>query len=156
MAVGAVAGAAPTDAFVEAVAADLKAHRGSSLVVAGESQPPAVHALAHAINEALGNVGKTVTYSDPVAAGPANQAASLAELVADMNAGKVSTLVILEGNPVFTAPADLEFARAMEQGRSAHPPRPLRRRDVAPLPLARARRRIRSRPGATRAPSTER
>jgi len=115
VAVGAIASAAPTDPFVEAVAADLKAHRGSSLVVAGESQSPAVHALAHAINEALGNAGRTVTYSQPVAGGPSNQSAALAELALDMTAGKVSTLVILDGNPVFDAPADLEFAKAMDK-----------------------------------------
>src|SRR5262245_1214076 len=59
VAVGAISSAAPTDPFVEAVAADLKAHRGAGLVVAGESQPPTVHALAHAINQTLGNDGRT-------------------------------------------------------------------------------------------------
>ena len=113
VAVGAVASAAPTDPFVEAVAADLKAHRGSGLVVAGESQPPSVHALAHAINETLGNAGNTVTYSAPVAGGPADQAAAFAELVEDMEADKVSTLVIVGGNPVYTAPADLGFVKAL-------------------------------------------
>ena len=44
------------------VAKDLQAHRGTSLVVAGDYQPAAVHALAHAMNQALGNVGTTVTY----------------------------------------------------------------------------------------------
>jgi len=115
VAVGAIASAAPTDPFVEAVASDLKSHRGAGLVVAGESQPPAVHALAHAINEALGNAGKTVTYSEPVAGGPSDQTAALAELVRDMEAGRVSTLVILDGNPVFNAPADFGFAKAMER-----------------------------------------
>ncbi len=115
VAVGAIASAAPTDPFVEAVAADLKAHRGRGLVLAGESQPPSVHALAHAINETLGNAGSTVTYSEPVAGGPEDQAAALAALVRDMDAGKVTTLVIVEGNPVFTAPADLGFANAMEK-----------------------------------------
>ncbi|HTY42209.1 MAG TPA: TAT-variant-translocated molybdopterin oxidoreductase [Thermoanaerobaculia bacterium] len=115
VAVGAIAGASRTDPFVEAVAADLKAHRGSSLVVAGETQPPSVHALAHAMNEALGNVGKTVAYVAPAAAAPADQTAALRALVADMNAGKVTTLVIVDGNPVYDAPADLEFARALEK-----------------------------------------
>ncbi len=114
-AVGAVPPDGPTDSFAAAVAADLKAHRGTGLVVAGETQPPVVHALAHAMNEALGNAGKTVTYVEPAAGGPANQTAALAELVADMEAGKVTMLVILEGNPVFDAPADLQFARALEK-----------------------------------------
>jgi molybdopterin-containing oxidoreductase family iron-sulfur binding subunit len=113
VAVGAIASAAPTDPFVEAVAADLKAHRGSSLVVAGEAQPPAVHALAHAINEALGNAGKTVTYVESAAPEAAGSGAAFTQLVADMKAGTVSTLVIIGGNPVYDAPADLEFTRAM-------------------------------------------
>ncbi len=114
-AVGAIPSGPAADPFAAAVAADLKANRGKGLIVAGESQPPAVHALAHAINEVLGNSGKAVTYTAPVAAGPENQAATLAALVHDMEAGSVSTLVILGGNPVFNAPADLGFAKAMER-----------------------------------------
>ena len=96
-----------------AIAKDLQAHRGTSLVIAGDGQPPAVHALAHAMNEALGNVGRTVTYTDAVEAAPLDQAQSLRDLVADMNAGSVDLLVIVGGNPVYTAPADLKFADAM-------------------------------------------
>ena len=44
---------------------DLQAARGRSLVIAGEGQSPAVHALAHAMNAALGNVGTTVSYTQP-------------------------------------------------------------------------------------------
>ena len=72
-----------------------RATRGSSVVIAGDHQPPAVHALAHAINQALGNVGKTVIYTDPVDANPVNQTESLQGLVADMRAGKVDMLLIL-------------------------------------------------------------
>ena len=96
--------------WIAAVVRDLHAHRGSSLVIAGDSQPPAVHALAHAINDALGNVGKTVVYTDPVEASPVNQTQSLRELVADMKSGQVDMLVIIGANPVYAAPADLEFA----------------------------------------------
>ena len=56
--------------WVEAVARDLESHRGRSLVLAGEQQPPAVHALAHALNEALGNVGATVEYVEPPEVAP--------------------------------------------------------------------------------------
>ena len=69
-----------------------------------------VHALAHAMNDALGNVGHTVIYTDPVEAQPVDQMASLRELVEDMEAGLVELLVILGGNPVYTAPADFHFA----------------------------------------------
>jgi len=99
--------------FADAVAKDLQAHRGSSLVIAGDGQPPAVHALAHAMNLRLGNAGKTVVYTQPVEAEPVNQLDSLRDLVADMNAGKVDLLVIVGGNPVYTAPADLDFASAL-------------------------------------------
>ena len=59
--------------WTRAVAKDLAAHRGTSLVIAGEEQPPAVHALAHAMNAALGNVGKTVYYTEPLEANPVNE-----------------------------------------------------------------------------------
>jgi len=102
-------------AALPVMAADLNAHRGRSVVVAGPQQPAAVHALARAMNEALGNVGTTVTYAAPVTASPADGAASLSMLVGEMNAGKVDVLVILGGNPVFTAPADLDFAGALSK-----------------------------------------
>ena len=53
-------------AWIDAVATDLQQHRGASIVIAGNEAPPAVHALAHAMNAVLGNVGKTVTYTDPL------------------------------------------------------------------------------------------
>ncbi len=100
--------------FATAVAADLKAHAGSSVVIVGDHQPPAVHTLAHAINQALGNVGKTVVYTDPVDANPVNQTESLRDLVADMRSGKVDLLVIIGGNPAYDAPADFGFADALK------------------------------------------
>ena len=111
-ALGAAGGAAGTDngAWVAAVAKDLQAHRGTSLVVAGDYQPAAVHALAHAMNQALGNVGATVTYGPAIEAAPQDQASSITALSAAMAAGQVELLVILGGNPVFSTPADLKFA----------------------------------------------
>ena len=81
-----------------------------SLVVAGEQQPAEVHALGHAINAALGSVGTTLYYTGPVEAQPVNHLESLRELCADIEAGKVETLVILGANPVYTAPHDFDFA----------------------------------------------
>jgi MoCo/4Fe-4S cofactor protein with predicted Tat translocation signal len=92
---------------------DLLAHRGSSVVIAGDHQSPTVHLAAHAINAELGNVGKTVFYTDPIDANPINQTESIKDLVADMRGGKVDLLVILGGNPVYDAPADLNFADAL-------------------------------------------
>ncbi|HXF64010.1 MAG TPA: TAT-variant-translocated molybdopterin oxidoreductase [Caldilineaceae bacterium] len=99
--------------WIEAAVRDLEAHRGASLVLAGTYQPPVVHALVHAINEALGNAGQTVAYIEPVEAEPVIQLESLMELVEAMAAGAVNTLVILESNPVLTAPAELAFAEQM-------------------------------------------
>jgi MoCo/4Fe-4S cofactor protein with predicted Tat translocation signal len=98
------------DRWLRAVVDDLRAHQGVGIVIAGIQQPPVVHALAHAMNHALGNVGRTLFYTDPVAARPVDQMASLRDLVADMEAGLVDLLVILGGNPVYTAPVDLRFA----------------------------------------------
>jgi len=101
--------------FIAALVRDLQANRGSGIVVAGEEQSPAVHAIAHAINQALGNIGPTVTITEPAEAQPVNQLESLRELVTDMNAGKVRWLFILGGNPVFDAPVDFKFTSAMEK-----------------------------------------
>jgi MoCo/4Fe-4S cofactor protein with predicted Tat translocation signal len=117
-AVGVAAPAAgPLNATVQkmlpVMAQDLLSRRGRSIVIAGPHQPAAVHALARAMNEALGNVGATVTYTAPITATPADGAASLSTLVGEMNAGKVDVLLVLGGNPVFTAPADLGFTQAL-------------------------------------------
>ncbi len=100
-------------AEVQAIAKDLQAHRGTSVVIAGEHQSPQVHALAHALNSSLGNTGKTVLYTNPVEANPVDEIASISELVKDMRSGSVQTLVILGGNPVYDAPADLNFLDAL-------------------------------------------
>jgi molybdopterin-containing oxidoreductase family iron-sulfur binding subunit len=98
------------EGWLAAVVADLQTHQGASIVMPGDYQPPVVHALAHAINDALNNVNQTVGYTDPLEANPVDQAESLQELVEAMAAGQVELLVILEANPVYSAPADLNFA----------------------------------------------
>ena len=100
--------------FGAAIGKDLANHRGASVVIAGDHQTPALHAFTHAMNAALGNVGKTVVYTDPVDANPVNQTESLRDLVADMRAGKVDLLVIMGGNPVYDAPVDLGFGEALK------------------------------------------
>ena len=81
-------------------------------MLAGEGQPPAVHALAAAINVALGNVGKTVAY---VAEAAPSRMASISALAKRLSAGEIETLVVIGGNPVLDAPADLDFAAAMKK-----------------------------------------
>ena len=101
-------------AAVAALARDLQAHRGASVVVPGEQQPPVVHALAHTINHALGNVGNTVVHTELPVEEPVDQSVSVRALVDDMRAGNVRALVILSSNPAYDLPADLQFVRALQ------------------------------------------
>jgi MoCo/4Fe-4S cofactor protein with predicted Tat translocation signal len=110
---GASAAALSNAKWIDAVARELQAHRGACVVIPGEEQSPAVHALAHAMSAALGNVGSTVFHTEPVEAQPVDQVASLRELVTDMKAGRVEFLVMLGGNPVYNAPADFGFLEAL-------------------------------------------
>ncbi len=100
--------------WIAAVAKDLQAHRGRSLVLAGDRQPAAVHLLAHVMNDRLANVGQTVTYTAPIDARPGDRTQSLRDLVHDMETNRVEMLVILGANPVYSAPADLDFAKRLE------------------------------------------
>jgi molybdopterin-containing oxidoreductase family iron-sulfur binding subunit len=108
--------------FLAALAKDLKAHAGKGAVLPGLYQPAPVAALALAINQELGNIGKTTfVTSETVNPLPSDQLADLKSLVADLNAGKVDWLIILNANPIYTAPADLNFVSAFNRaGTVAH------------------------------------
>ncbi|MBN9563364.1 MAG: TAT-variant-translocated molybdopterin oxidoreductase [Alphaproteobacteria bacterium] len=108
---GATPGHAPD--WVGAVASDLKAAHGRAFVHVGPDQPAETHALVHAMNEALGGRGATFDLIDPVEHGPTDQAASLAALVEDMRAGRVTALLMIDINPVYAAPAPLGFTEAL-------------------------------------------
>ena len=100
--------------FLAALAKDLKASNGKSAVIPGLYQDESVAALALAINQALGNVGKTVTVSsEPAVPLPSDQNGDFKKLIADLNAGKVDWLVILNSNPIYSAPVDLGFTDAL-------------------------------------------
>lgn len=96
--------------WIAAMAKDLVAHKGKSIVIAGDHQSPVVHALAHAINGALGNVGQTIVYTDALNANAETlQMDGLRELVKDIDAGAVKMLVIMGGNPMYNTPVDLRL-----------------------------------------------
>jgi molybdopterin-containing oxidoreductase family iron-sulfur binding subunit len=102
---------------LRALAQDLETHRGSTLVLAGRTQPPWVHALAHLMNDALDNTGRTVEYYAP--AEPWEAASQgLRDLTGAIDAGTVDTLLILDGNPVYATPADARLAQRL--GKVAH------------------------------------
>ncbi|NUO71665.1 MAG: 4Fe-4S dicluster domain-containing protein [Frateuria sp.] len=97
---------------LRALAQDLEAQRGRALVLAGRAQPPWVHALAHLLNDALGNAGRTVEYYAPAEPWE-NAGEGLRELTAAMAAGRVETLLVLDGNPAYATPADARFAERL-------------------------------------------
>jgi MoCo/4Fe-4S cofactor protein with predicted Tat translocation signal len=101
--------------WVAPLVKDLKLGGAKAVVLAGETQPPAVHAIAHAMNEALGAVGSTVVYAPPAEASPGAETASLVSLVSEMREGRVDVLVVLGVNPVYTTPADLAFADTLDK-----------------------------------------
>jgi molybdopterin-containing oxidoreductase family iron-sulfur binding subunit len=99
--------------FLAAIAADLANARGRGLVIAGRGQPPVVHAIAHRLNATLGNVGETIEYYRPAPASPAIAVDEIRELAQAMRDRQVTALMILGGNPVYDAPADVRFADAL-------------------------------------------
>ena len=140
--------------WIDALAKDLLANRGKGLIVAGERQPALVHAAVCALNTFLGNTGKTVSYYETKDASLPSVNA-LGSLVSAMKGGAVTTLVILGGNPVFDAPADLAFASAMAKvphtialGHTID--------ETPPTPSGISPARTTSSPGETRAPSVAR
>ena len=100
--------------WLKVVASDLLKARGKSLVCAGYRQAPAVHALVAAINEALGNVGTSVSYVEPADVAQPSRSELIA-LLSKASAGQLKTLVVLGGNPLMNAPADLSFDAAISK-----------------------------------------
>ena len=99
------------------IARDLQANKGASIVIAGEQQPPIVHALAAIMNEKLGNFGKTVFHTDPIEINPTDQLASLLDLVKDLDAGAVDVLIVIGGNPAFNAPVELGMGDRLKKAK---------------------------------------
>ncbi len=100
-------------AWLGAAAAALDANRGRSLLTVGGHHPPALQQLAFAVDARLGNLGHTAEFIPIERPLPVNEDSSLAALVADMTAGQVNTLLILDINPAYTAPPDLDFGAAL-------------------------------------------
>jgi molybdopterin-containing oxidoreductase family iron-sulfur binding subunit len=101
--------------FVQALVEDLRRAGRRAVVVAGDRQPAAVHALALALNQALGSIGTTVQLRAPLLNEPATGFASLRQLAQEIEAGQVDTLLITAQNPVYSAPADLDLAALLRK-----------------------------------------
>lgn len=98
-----------------AMAEDLVANQGLSLIAIGAGQPAELHAQVHALNERLGNVGKTIRYSKEPLARDISSVEALTKLTAEMQSGAVDTLVIIGGNPAYNAPGDIDFVTALSE-----------------------------------------
>ncbi len=101
--------------WLAAVAADLEKNRGRCVVIAGRRQPAVVHALAAALNSALGNVGKTVEYGAPLTTDANNGPKALRGLVEEIASGGIDTLVVTAENPVYGGPADFKLAQLLKR-----------------------------------------
>jgi MoCo/4Fe-4S cofactor protein with predicted Tat translocation signal len=97
--------------FLTAVQDDIKKSGGRFAVVVGPGSSQAAHAAALTVNGG----SKAVAYTETVVPIPGEHAADLKALVGDMNAGKVQWLVMLGVNPLYNAPADLEFEAAFNK-----------------------------------------
>nr|MDQ2668789.1 oxidoreductase [Gemmatimonadota bacterium] len=106
-------------AWVNGAVNDLLANRGRGIVIAGAQQPADVHAMAHALNAAVGNVGSTVHYTGSPILHAGESGRDLATLAAELHSGGVDTLVVLEGNPAYAAPVDLKIATAIRSARNS-------------------------------------
>lgn len=103
--------------FLTAVTEDLLAHVGHGLVLAGPQQPPSVHAIAHRLNVLLGNVGTTVDYLTEAEPERPTHLESIQALTRALTGDEIETLFILENNPVYDAPVDLDFAAALARAK---------------------------------------
>ncbi|MDP9036243.1 MAG: TAT-variant-translocated molybdopterin oxidoreductase, partial [Myxococcota bacterium] len=100
-------------AWTSAVARDLYGRRGASVVLVGDGQPAEVHALGHALNAVLRNVGRTISYAPSAILGAGTDAFDLGPLASALERGEASTLIAIGGNPAYTGFADLDLARHM-------------------------------------------
>ena len=102
-------------AFVDQSVAAIRANPGKALVCFGAHLPVAVQSLLMAVNDEIGAVGSTLTYVED----PVPPAGDIAELTRRMADGELDALLILGGNPVYDAPADLDFATALANVRES-------------------------------------
>lgn len=103
--------------WIARIVAVCKERAGHSLFTSGLSGGAAAALWIARINQQLGNTGQTLKLTDPIA-GPAG-AGTLAELVSDINAGHVTSLLVIDCNPVYSAPGELALGEAIKRVRSS-------------------------------------
>lgn len=100
------------DKMLACIAQDLKDHadQGESVIICGEHQSPEVHAAVHALNEQLGNIGKTVTFTSVANPDESGSLESINAFAQQVKSGAIRSVIVLGGNPVFGAPLSLGLA----------------------------------------------
>ena len=99
--------------WVEEAVKDLFENKGKSVVVTGTRCDEAAHLLCLAINNALGSIGS----NNPVqiVKGMTSESESINDLAEAISNDQIKTLVIsAESDPVYSAPADLNFDKLLE------------------------------------------
>lgn len=99
------------DKSIVKTAESLWAHKGSSIVVCG-SNDANIQAIVNGINAMLGNYGTTIDIANPINIAQGNDE-EFVSLVKEMKEGKVAVLIMLNSNPVYTAPKALGFEAAL-------------------------------------------
>ncbi|WP_158668231.1 4Fe-4S dicluster domain-containing protein [Bradyrhizobium guangdongense] len=89
------------------ISTDLNASKGEALVLAGPLMSKEVHGLVHWINAQLNAPVRLINQIDRTPSG--RQAGTLDQLAGDLEAGGVRQLFIVGANPLYDAPADLQF-----------------------------------------------
>ncbi len=107
------------EAFIKHLLADIASHFGKSVVAVGCHHEPALHALALAINDKIGAIGKTLTLHEEPNGDRPHHFDSLADLTKQLKAKQINTLFILGGNPAYDAPVDLDFAGAIKSAQTS-------------------------------------
>lgn len=108
------------EALFDKVASQLVANRGSSVIIAGgistlTDRQVELQIAVNALNSMLGNDGKTIDHDVSTFETMKGSAESLKDLIADMEAGKVKTLVIDELNLNYLLPKDSGFQEAVKK-----------------------------------------
>lgn len=100
-------------AALDAIAADLRRAGDQALVLAGPHLDPALQRLAAAMNSALGSMGQSIDAFDADGFSPEVDG-GLAEFLDDVTTRR-ATALLLETNPVYTAPGDLDVEEALSE-----------------------------------------
>ncbi len=97
--------------WIKALAKDLVQNKGQCVLAAGWNQSSTVHAVMHCLNVLLRNVGETIHFTEEIDRPLHSE--SIRSLNEEIKAGKVDSLLILGGNPVYNSPVDLEFGKQL-------------------------------------------